>query len=47
MTTSIRLSTLQQSGEITYNGYRLDEFVVQRTAAYIEQVDLHTPEVRS
>ena len=28
---------MQINGEITYNGHTLDEFVVQRTAAYIEQ----------
>lgn len=38
---------MQQRGEITYNGHHLNEFVVQRTAAYIEQVDLHIPEVRT
>ncbi|KAK9815874.1 hypothetical protein WJX72_011087 [[Myrmecia] bisecta] len=30
-------------GEITYNGHRLNEFVVERTSAYIDQVDLHLP----
>ena len=32
-------------GDITYNGHHQDEFVVQRTAAYIEQEDLHEPQV--
>lgn len=29
---------LQVDGGITYNGFSFDEFVVQRTAAYIDQV---------
>ncbi|KAK8671261.1 hypothetical protein V6N13_037860 [Hibiscus sabdariffa] len=37
--------TLQVSGEITYNGYRLDEFNPQKTSTYISQYDLHTPEM--
>ncbi|XP_039067178.1 pleiotropic drug resistance protein 3-like [Hibiscus syriacus] len=37
--------TLKVSGEITYNGYRLDEFNPQKTSAYISQYDLHTPEM--
>ncbi|KAL0724493.1 hypothetical protein Bca4012_039092 [Brassica carinata] len=32
---------LEVSGEITYNGYRLDEFVPRKTSAYISQNDLH------
>ncbi len=36
----------QVEGDITYNGHHQDEFVVQRTAAYIEQSDLHEPQVR-
>ncbi|BFG14509.1 hypothetical protein CerSpe_007820 [Prunus speciosa] len=28
-------------GEITYNGYRLNEFVPQKTSAYISQNDVH------
>lgn len=36
---------LQLSGEISYNGYRLDEFVPQKTSAYISQYDLHIPEM--
>ena len=39
------LLMVQQSGDITYNGHSMEEFVVQRTAAYIEQVDLHIPVV--
>ncbi|XP_058201487.1 pleiotropic drug resistance protein 3-like [Rhododendron vialii] len=32
-------------GEISYNGYRLDEFAPQKTSAYISQYDLHIPEM--
>ncbi|XP_057859925.2 ABC transporter G family member 42 isoform X2 [Cryptomeria japonica] len=34
-------SNLQVEGEVTYNGHRLDEFVPQKTSAYISQNDLH------
>ncbi|PKA64631.1 Pleiotropic drug resistance protein 12 [Apostasia shenzhenica] len=37
--------TLQISGEIKYNGYKLSEFVPQKTAAYISQYDIHTGEM--
>ena len=42
-----KLSTagLRISGDITYNGKHLDEFVAQRTAAYIEQTDEHIAEL--
>ena len=33
------------SGEVTYNGYGLDEFVPQKTAAYISQNDVHDGEM--
>ncbi|KAB2599225.1 hypothetical protein D8674_009496 [Pyrus ussuriensis x Pyrus communis] len=33
------------SGEISYNGYKLDEFVPQKTSAYISQHDLHLHEM--
>lgn len=36
---------LQVAGEICYNGYKLDEFVPQKTSAYISQHDLHVPEM--
>ncbi|KAJ0734535.1 hypothetical protein HanPI659440_Chr11g0421231 [Helianthus annuus] len=36
---------MQISGDISYNGYKLEEFVPQRTAAYISQNDLHIPEM--
>ncbi|KAL7583190.1 hypothetical protein Lser_V15G44910 [Lactuca serriola] len=37
--------SLKMSGEISYNGYKLDEFVAQKTSAYISQNDLHIPEM--
>lgn len=37
--------TLTVSGEISYNGYTLDEFVPQKTSAYISQYDMHIPEM--
>ncbi|CAK9174554.1 unnamed protein product [Ilex paraguariensis] len=36
---------LKTRGEITYNGHRLDEFVPQKTSAYISQNDVHTGEM--
>ena len=33
------------AGEISYNGYRLDEFIPQKTSAYISQHDLHLAEM--
>lgn len=36
---------LQLTGEISYNEYRLNEFVPQKTSAYISQYDLHIPEM--
>lgn len=35
----------QVSGEISYNGYKFDEFVPQKTSAYISQYDVHIPEM--
>ncbi|XP_022752647.1 ABC transporter G family member 31 isoform X2 [Durio zibethinus] len=37
--------TLKTSGDITYNGTKLDEFYVKRTSAYISQTDNHIPEL--
>lgn len=37
--------SVQIEGDITYNGKTFKEFVVQRTSAYIEQTDLHLPEL--
>ncbi|TKY54925.1 ABC transporter G family member 32 [Spatholobus suberectus] len=36
---------LQMSGNITYNGHSLKEFVPQRTAAYVSQQDWHVAEM--
>lgn len=36
---------LKVRGEITYNGHRLNEFVPQKTSAYISQHDLHVGEM--
>jgi len=38
-------STSQVMGEISYNGFRLEEFVPEKTAAYVSQHDLHIPEM--
>lgn len=35
----------QVAGEISYNGYKFNEFVPQKTSAYISQYDLHIPEM--
>jgi len=35
----------QTHGEITYNGTTFAGFIPQRTAAYVEQTDLHLPEL--
>ncbi|KAJ3694173.1 hypothetical protein LUZ60_009653 [Juncus effusus] len=41
-----RLGTdLQMSGNITYNGHKLKEFVPQRTSAYVGQQDWHAAEM--
>ncbi|XP_010270957.1 PREDICTED: pleiotropic drug resistance protein 3-like [Nelumbo nucifera] len=37
--------SLKSTGEICYNGYRLDGFIPQKTSAYISQNDLHIPEL--
>ncbi|KAK7396464.1 hypothetical protein VNO78_17497 [Psophocarpus tetragonolobus] len=37
--------TLKFSGKVTYNGHAMDEFVPQRTAAYVNQNDLHVAEL--
>ena len=33
------------TGEVSYNGYKLEEFVPQKTSAYISQNDLHIAEM--
>jgi len=35
----------QISGKVTYNGHGMNEFVPQRTAAYVNQNDLHIGEM--
>lgn len=42
---SMNLEIWQISGKITYCGHELDEFVPQRTSAYISQHDLHHGEM--
>ncbi|CAK9136216.1 unnamed protein product [Ilex paraguariensis] len=37
--------SLEVTGDISYNGYKLEEFVPQKTSAYISQNDLHIPEM--
>lgn len=32
-------------GEISYNGYKLNEFVPRKTSAYISQNDVHVGEM--
>ena len=36
---------MQVSGNVTYNGHGMEEFVPERTAAYISQHDLHIGEM--
>ncbi|CAK7326246.1 unnamed protein product [Dovyalis caffra] len=36
---------LKVSGEISYNGHRLEEFIPQKSSVYISQHDLHIPEM--
>ncbi|XP_019439503.1 PREDICTED: ABC transporter G family member 32 [Lupinus angustifolius] len=38
-------SGLQMSGNIKYNGHGMNEFVPQRTSAYVSQQDLHVAEM--
>ncbi|KAF8034804.1 hypothetical protein BT93_C0965 [Corymbia citriodora subsp. variegata] len=37
--------SLEVTGTISYNGHKLDEFIPQKTSAYISQNDLHIPEM--
>ncbi|KAJ4842239.1 hypothetical protein Tsubulata_045945 [Turnera subulata] len=37
--------SLKVQGDIAYNGYKLDEFVPQKSSAYISQNDIHTAEM--
>lgn len=36
---------VKSSGRVTYNGHGMEEFVPQRTSAYISQNDLHIGEM--
>ncbi|KAL8171778.1 hypothetical protein V2J09_023582 [Rumex salicifolius] len=38
-------NSLKVSGDVTYNGYKLNEFVPQKTCAYVSQYDLHIPQI--
>nr|GLL29395.1 pleiotropic drug resistance protein 3-like isoform X1 [Ipomoea trifida] len=38
-------NSLKVRGDISYNGHNLQEFVPQKTSAYISQYDLHIPEM--
>ncbi|KAJ6942530.1 Pleiotropic drug resistance protein 1 [Populus alba x Populus x berolinensis] len=38
-------NNLEYSGRVSYNGHEMNEFVPQRTAAYISQHDLHIAEM--
>lgn len=42
---SFFISSCQLSGKVSYCGHELNEFVSQRTCAYISQVDLHYGEM--
>lgn len=35
----------QVNGEVTYNGHKMNEFVPQKTAAYVNQNDLHVAQM--
>nr|XP_029118044.1 pleiotropic drug resistance protein 3 [Elaeis guineensis] len=37
--------SLKLEGEVSYNGFGLEEFVPEKTSAYISQYDLHIPEM--
>ncbi|KAM7481855.1 hypothetical protein LguiB_006438 [Lonicera macranthoides] len=37
--------SLKVTGDVSHNGYKLEEFVPQKTCAYISQNDLHIPEI--
>ncbi|KAL7162697.1 hypothetical protein ACSBR2_043060 [Camellia fascicularis] len=37
--------SLKVAGEVSYNGYKLEEFIPQKTSAYISQNDLHITEL--
>ncbi|KHN03241.1 Pleiotropic drug resistance protein 3 [Glycine soja] len=37
--------SLKVQGEISYNGHMLEEFIPQKSSAYVSQYDLHIPEM--
>ncbi|KAH7669104.1 Iron-chelate-transporting ATPase protein [Dioscorea alata] len=37
--------SLKVNGEVSYNGFKLEEFVPEKTCAYISQNDMHIPEM--
>ncbi|KAG5229491.1 pleiotropic drug resistance protein [Salix suchowensis] len=37
--------SLKVAGEMSYNGHKLEEFVPQKSSAYVSQYDLHIPEM--
>ncbi|MED6182883.1 drug-responsive transcription factor pdr3 [Stylosanthes scabra] len=37
--------SLKVQGKISYNGHTLDEFIPQKSSAYVSQYDLHIPEM--
>ncbi|KAM0951250.1 putative ABC transporter, AAA+ ATPase domain, ABC-2 type transporter [Dioscorea sansibarensis] len=37
--------SLKVTGEISYNGYKLEEFIPGKTSSYVSQHDLHIPEM--
>jgi ABC-type multidrug transport system ATPase subunit len=41
----LSISGLKVTGEVEYNGVELSGFVPEKTAAYIDQYDLHVPEM--
>nr|GFB57026.1 pleiotropic drug resistance protein 3-like isoform X1 [Tanacetum cinerariifolium] len=41
----VQLPSVETSGKVSYNGYKIQEFVPQKTSAYISQNDLHIPEM--
>ncbi|KAH7655222.1 Xenobiotic-transporting ATPase protein [Dioscorea alata] len=37
--------SLQIRGDVSYNGFKLEEFIPEKTASYVSQNDLHIPEM--
>lgn len=38
-------SLLKVEGDVSYNGFKLEDFIPQKTSAYVSQHDLHIPEL--